>query len=114
MSYKLACRVCGPKGVDPNLGRRHHIEGDGSARRTVPEWYGTVPHIRGKQYQPSGRGLDGAANGILQCGVERRFPEFNPALLSVFHRIGYRDVIAGTDPALRMKMIDVEAAIAEP
>ena len=93
-----------------------HVKGDGGARRGVTKRDGAVPHIRREQDQPPGDRLNGAADGIFQRDLKGGFAEFDPALALrlVLHRIGHRNIVAGTDPALGVGMIDMEPTLAKP
>src|SRR5437868_2338588 len=80
------------------------------------EWNRSVPHIRGKKDKPSRHGLDGAAHGVAHGDFEGRFSEFYPTLPGrlIQSGIGNRHIVAGTDPACGVNMIDVKAAIMKP
>src|SRR4051812_13531488 len=109
------CRRMPPVAIQllhPNSSVRNGVKGDRRPGGSGAERDCPVPHIRGEQNKPSRYGLDRAAHS-LHGGLERRFSELDPALLdrSVQNNVGDRHIIAGTDPAPRVNMVGVEAAI---
>src|SRR5678815_32733 len=89
------------------------VEGDGGARRSGMEGDGPVPHIRGKQDQSSGNGLNRAPDGVLERDFQFRLAELDPAMagLRVFGFVRHGHVIAGADPALRVQMVHMKTLI---
>src|ERR1700753_2210992 len=80
------------------------------------EWHGAVPHIGGKEHQPSGPRLNGAADRIFERDTQGRLAELDPALaaLGIRDRGRQGDIVTGTDPTLWVDMVGVKAAVAQP
>src|SRR6185503_17226927 len=100
----------------PERSARNRVEsdrrpGDGRVERNC-----SVPHIRREKNKPSRHRLNRAAYGALHGSFEGRFSEFDPALLGrrITDGVRNRHIVAGTDPALGVDMIGVEAAITKP
>ena len=76
----------------------------------------SVPHVRGEKDEPPRHRLDRAAHGVAHNSVEGRFSKFDPALSGRWIQggVGNRHIVARTDPAFRVDMIGMKAAIMKP
>ena len=95
---------------DPNRSKRNDVERDGEARTVRRESHGAVPEIGRKQHQFSDRGGHDAGWPIVIAQAERRFPEFERALVFLAGgNPGWQiDIVGGTDPPLGMNMVGVK------